>query len=256
MFHLLSRDDEGTRVADDVRCQTGGILFEMTHMTKPTIFKLARWASFASVVLAGMAMLLYPGGTARDPSTSGYSFFQNFLSDLGTTVAWGGQPNYLSAFLFMASFTLLALALVGGSVAFVRLYSSSRHQRYLARTAGAAGVISCVGLIGAALTPANRFLAFHLKFALLALGAAQVASLLFALATARDDRFPRRVAVAWLAVTLVLAALFSMWWGPEITTDQGLTIQVTVQKMVAIAIVIIFIYQSHEADRVVTRNDG
>jgi len=76
-------------------------------MARLTIFTLARWASIASVALAGIAMLLYPGGTLHDPSTTGYSFFQNFLSDLGGTVAWGGQPNYLSAFLFVTSFRAL-----------------------------------------------------------------------------------------------------------------------------------------------------
>jgi hypothetical protein len=86
-----------------------------------------------------MAMLLYPGGTIRDPSTSGYSFFQNFLSDLGRTVAWGGQPNYRSAFLFVTSFVILALALAGSFVVFIRLFSSSRNARYSARTAGADG---------------------------------------------------------------------------------------------------------------------
>ncbi len=119
-------------------------------MARPTIFILARWASVASVALAGMAMLLYPGGTIRDPSTSGYSFFQNFLSDLGRTVAWGGQPNYRSAFLFVTSFVILALALAGSFVAFVRLFSSSRNPRLSARTAGAAGVLSLALADGAA----------------------------------------------------------------------------------------------------------
>jgi len=224
-------------------------------MARLTIFTLARWASVASVALACMAMLLYPGGTIRDPSTSGYSFFQNFLSDLGSTVAWGGQPNYRSAILFVTSFVILALALAGSFVAFVRLFSSSRNPRYSAHTAGAAGVLSCVGLIGAALTPGNRFLTLHLEFALLAIGASLVASLLFALATSQDDRFPRGVPFAWLALTLVLATLFSMRWGPGLTTDQGLAIQVTAQKIAAIAILAIFIYQSYEADRIGARFD-
>ena len=36
-------------------------------------------------VLIHTAMLFYPGGTRLDPNIQGYSFFSNFISDLGLT---------------------------------------------------------------------------------------------------------------------------------------------------------------------------
>ena len=219
-------------------------------MAMPTIFTLSRWASGTSVVLAVVAMLVYPGGTVRDPTTRGYRLFQNFMSDLGMTVAHGGRPNDLGAYLFVGSLGLLALALVGCAVGFVMLHSSSPRQRHLVRAAGAAAALVGAGLLGAALTPADVSLALHLRFSSVAIGTAPVPLLLFALASARDDRFPKGVPAAWLALALLVGVLFAMRWGPGIATDRGLMIQVTVQKVVAVAVVAIVTYQTYQARRV------
>ena len=135
-------------------------------------------------------------------------------------------------------------------VALVRVYSSSRTTRWLARTAGAAGWLSCAGLIGVALTPADGHAALHGRFTVLALGAFLVAILLFASAAALDDRFPRRVPIGWLVLALVLVAWVSvMPWRPA--TDLELAIPVTLQKIVAISMLVIFSVQSYDAERVV-----
>jgi hypothetical protein len=149
-------------------------------VTSSTVFKLTRWAAVAVAVLSGIAMLLYPGGTARNPSARGYSFFQNSLSDLGSTVAWDGQANSRGAAFFVAGAILLALSGSGCLVALIRVYSSSRIASRFARTAGAAGLLTCAGLIGAALTPVDRSPALHGQFTLLAIGAFPVATALLA----------------------------------------------------------------------------
>ena len=82
--------------------------FGLTLLTTTTIFRLSRGAATAAVVLIVFAMFLYPGGTLRDSHTIGYSFSQNFLSDLGMTVTHGTQSNRLGARIFTASFGLLA----------------------------------------------------------------------------------------------------------------------------------------------------
>jgi len=217
-------------------------------MMSSTMFKLTRWAALPAVVLTGMAMLLYPGGTALNPSTRGYSFFQNSLSDLGSTVAWGGQANSRGALVFFSGAGILALAGACCFVAFVRVYSSSRITWWLTRPAGVAGCLSCVGLIGAALAPEDRNLALHGRFTLLALGAFLIATLLFAWTTAIDGRFSRRVPIGWLALTVVLIAWMSvMPWRP--TTELALTIPVTLQKIVALAMIVVFTFQIREAER-------
>jgi drug/metabolite transporter (DMT)-like permease len=219
-------------------------------MTPTMMFKLTRWAAGSAAVLTGVAMLLYPGGTLLNPSTHGYSFFQNSLSDLGSTVAWGGQPNSRAAQLLTAGFGILALAGVGCFIALVRLYSCSQMTLWLARTAGVAGCLSCAGLIGASLTPEDGNLALHGRFTLLAFGAFLLAILLFAWTTALNDRFPRRVPLGWLVLALVFVAWVSVT-PREPATALELTIPVTLQKIVAIAVLVIFSFQSYEAERAV-----
>jgi hypothetical protein len=222
-------------------------------MKASSIFKVTRQAGVVAALLISVAMLLYPGGTFRNPSTSGYSFFQNSLSDLGSTIAWGGRPNRTGALFFATGCAIAALAGIGGFVTFGRVYAVSRSTRYSARAAGAAGVLSCVSLIGTALIPQDRFPALHGQLTLLAALACPVASLLLAWTSLHDTRFPRRAAGGWLVLALVLIAWVSiMQWGPAPTTDEWLTIPVTMQKIVAVAIAVVFFYEMHEVDRVVT----
>ncbi len=226
-------------------------------MRRPTVFSLGRWGIFASMVLCGLAMLLYPGGTRRDPSSIGYRFFQNFLSDLGNTVSFSGQSNRVSSILALAVCGLLVPTVLACILAFVRLYSSSRSGRRIALAAAMLAAISCVGMAGVALSPGNLALTRHVRFSLLALAPWPVASLLFAVVTWRDDRFRMGVPAAWLALTFVSAGLLSMQlWGPSIATDFGLTMAVTAQKIAMFTALGVFVYQTFEADRLAPRAGG
>ena len=74
-----------------------------------------RWTMYACVqfvVFTTIAMLLYPGGSGVDRSSRGYSFFNNFFSELGLTVTRNGTPNTPSMVLFITALTLAGLGLV------------------------------------------------------------------------------------------------------------------------------------------------
>ena len=201
-------------------------------------------------------MFFYPGGTFRNRSANGYSFFQNSLSDLGSTIAWNGQPNYFGALSFVSGFAILALAGVVCFVALVRIYSSSRIPRWLARAASTAGILSCAGLIAAAAAPEDRNAALHGQFTWLACGSFLAATLLFALATAFNDHFRRRVPIGWAMLTLVLLAWIAV--GPlRLINDPTLSIAIVLQKVLGIAMLGVFAFQSYEAERAlagITRN--
>ena len=220
----------------------------------PSVFMAVRWTSGFAAVLAAIAMLIYPGGTLRDPSTRGYSPAHNFLSDLGSTVTFGGQSNSTGALLFASSLALLVLGLVAALVGFMRLFSESPVTRSLVRAAATVGVLVCVCFLGVALTPENRLLSLHVQATLFGFRLFPVVTLLLTLATLRDGRFPWRASVAWAALTCVLAAyVVVLQWGPRLTTDRGLMIQVVAQKIVALTAILVMVYQSYEADRIVAR---
>jgi hypothetical membrane protein len=217
---------------------------------RSTVFSRAPWAVALSTMLAVAAMLRYPGGTVLDPTTRGYSLTHNFLSDLGTTVAFDGRPNALGALLFVASLVVLVVALGGCLLGFVRLYARSPGQRALALAAAAVGALVAAAFVGVALTPENRAMALHVRFTLLAFRAFPLVTLLLTLAALRDRALPTRVAVGWGVLTVVLAAYVALLeWGPSGATPRGLAIYVIAQKVVTVASVGIVLWLGAEADR-------
>jgi drug/metabolite transporter (DMT)-like permease len=103
--------------------------------------------------------------------------------------------------------------------------------------------------------PEDRNAVLHRRFTLLACGAFVMATLLFALATALNDRFPRRVPMGWLALTFVLLTWVLV--GPlRLIHDPGLTIAITSQKILGIALLAIFALETYEAERFVAGGSG
>jgi hypothetical protein len=207
-----------------------------------------------ALLLALASMMRYPGGTALNPSTTGYSPGQNFLSDLGMTVAYNGQPNRVGALCFVLSLVILLVALSASLWKFLIFYSSEPRPRRFARAAGATGVIVCLAFSGVAVTPENRVMALHVTATLLAWRVFPILSFFLAVASLRSSLVPSRVAIVWATLTVVLTAYVGiLGWGPELTTLDGLRVQAVAQKIVAATVVAIFLYLSVEGDRVLAR---
>ena len=213
-----------------------------------TILALSRWAIAIAVAVFVLAMLLYPGGTIRDASTSGYDVFRNFGSDLGRTVALNGRPNRLSQALSGLGAVLLMVGIVASVAGVARVYSAAAPGRLWALTAVVAGLLATGSVLTAVLIPADVNSTLHVRFASFGFDVAPVVPLCFALATMRDTRFPIGVAFAWTLLTVVLAGFVFM--RQPITTAAGLLIQVTAQKLVFVSIAGTLFYQSLQAGRV------
>jgi hypothetical membrane protein len=198
-------------------------------------------------------MLIYPGGTYRDRSTSGYQFFHNFLSDLGATVTFSGQSNPIGAVLFVASLVVLVVGMGGILAGLARVYSRSPRAVPLIRLAVVAGVFVCACFIGVAATPENRFRSTHVLFTKLAFRVFPVVPLFLGLGASRGER-SSRVGVAWVAmIALLTAYVVVLDFGPRASTPIGLVVQVTAQKLVAVGAVLLLVYQSILAERVQQR---
>lgn len=218
-----------------------------------TVFTRARWSAGLAVTMAVVAVSQYPGGTFLDHSSKGYSFDHNFLSDLGMTVAWGGQPNRLGAMLFVVSLCVLVIGYGASLVGFARLHSVSTASRSLARAALGIGLLVCLAFVGVAVTPEDLVLSIHVQLTLLAFRLFPCVPLLLALASWKSDVFPPRVAVVWTILAVVLGAyVVVLGWGPHVRAPHGLVVQATAQKLVAITAVLVLAYQTLEADRVVS----
>ncbi len=213
-------------------------------------FTIARWLAIASLVAGVVSLLLYPGGTFLDPKARGYSFAHNLLSDAGLTVAFNGQANAAGSSFAVVSYAFGVIALVFCTAGLIRAYSSCLHQKRISRAAAALLLLSCVGWVVTALSPADRSPVLHMYFGNSALGLSATAALLFAVATAHDRRFRRTVPLGWVAVALLIPALVTMrWWGPPVTTERELMYHAIAQKFAIFASIGILIYQSYAARR-------
>ena len=78
---------------------------------KAWLITLPRQVIWLFVILNIIAMFLYPSGTHRDNLSSGYSFTKNFLSDLGRSITFSGEINFLSSLIFN-----IAMIISGGAL--------------------------------------------------------------------------------------------------------------------------------------------
>jgi hypothetical membrane protein len=222
------------------------------------VFRRVRWAAGIATVLAIVAGIRYPGGTFQDHSTRGYSFFENFLSDLGMTIAHNGEANRLGALLFMVALLVLVVGLGGSLVGFVRLHSATPEGRPFARLAGIVGLLVCVCFAGVAVTPENRLLGLHIFFTKAAWRLFVLVPLLLFVASRRSNDIPSGVSSAWLFLTVMLAGYVLVLdvVGPRVSEPGGLVTQVTAQKIISITAILTFVYLSIAAERRVVAVTG
>lgn len=207
-------------------------------MSGLVVFTRARRAIVVPIALGGAAMLLYPGGTALDRSTRGYSLAQNFLSDLGMTVGYDGRSNVAGALCFAAALGVLVLGLGGALVGFVRGYAAVPRARPLAYASAGVGLLVCLAFVGVALTPEDRAMTLHVGATRLAFWLFPVATLLLTLA-AHASGAARRAVAMWGALSVVLTAYAGLLaWGPALGTPAGLRTYVVAQKLVTVAVLL------------------
>lgn len=216
-----------------------------SFLSRQRVFELVAAGCILFVVLTALAMLVYPGGTATDPTTRGYSFFTNFFSDLGRTETRGGHPNPIAAVLFFIALTGAGASLIAFFVAFAGFFTRTRLDRVLAWLGTFAGVIAGVCFIGVAFTPANLASAWHNQFVFAAFEAFTVATIVYFALLLRAPNYPKRFAAVFggFAALLVLY-LGLLFMGPSPRTPEGLLIQATGQKIIVYASIVSVLVQA------------
>ncbi len=228
-------------------------------MLKPTPTSAKSPAAIFDVVLlicvfflfaTTLAMALYAGGTSLDPSTRGYQFDANFLSDLGRARARNGAPNTFPALLFQAALSGAGVALALFFLAFARLFWRGLALRVLVGFGTALGLIAAFCFLGVALVPSDVDSPRHGAFAAWAFRSFLGAALFYSLAIATQRHYPRAAAWVFVAFTLALAAYVTLISrGPLPSSPQGLLIQALGQKLIVYASIASIFVQSLIARR-------
>ena len=202
-----------------------------------------------AAALATGAMFRYPGGTALDATTSGYSLSRNFLSDLGMTVAYDGQPNRLGAALFVLSLIVLVVGLGYGVLRIARTLSVHPAARPWARAAMICGLLAGAAFTGVAFTPENSAMDLHVAFTFWGWRIMPLVAACLALASYKSPAPRPRVAVTWLIVAVLLAGYAALLdWGPSVRTADGLVVQVVAQKAAAVTVIVALLIVAHEIE--------
>jgi hypothetical protein len=213
------------------------------------VFRLVVVIGLLFYLLLTLSMLLYPGGTKADPHTQGYSFFTNFLSDLGHTVSISGQSNIASMVLFISALILGAIATGLFSLAFTQLFTLSALTIRLSRLGALCGLIAGLCIFGVAVVPEDLSSWLHNFCIYAALVVFVAAYLFFFLAVVRTKGLPKRISWVYIALGMVLIVytIISVWvtfFGPAPGTPAWVVIQATGQKIIVYVAVLALLVES------------
>lgn len=185
------------------------------------------------VVLTFIGMLVYAGGTSLEQSKPGYSFFQNFFSEIGLTVAHSGESNIIAFVFFSLAFFIVGIMLIPSFIAFPYFFKEKRTEKRLTIIGSAIGLLSSFCFSGITFAPADVHIAAHMWFVRIGFSSGFIVSLLYSTAIFLDKNYPKKYAYNFMVFAVFLGFyLIVMFLGPSTETIEGLTIQVTAQKII------------------------
>ena len=197
------------------------------------LITLPRMVLVLFIIFNIIAMFFYPGSTFLNNSTLGYSFTQNFLSDLGRTMSFSGEVNF-----FSAQFFNMSLILAGSVFSFFYFNVSKLflegNQRLLALVGSFFGILGGLSLIGVGITPSDLYLDLHIIFATWLFRFFFIASIFYSIVIFRHNQYENKYACGYLifAFSILLYVLVSEF-GPDPKISLfALTFQVISQKMI------------------------
>jgi hypothetical protein len=187
------------------------------------------------VALEAIAMVLYPGGTWLNRSSTGHDFFRNFFCDVAASKALNGQPNP-GAIFAKAGMFVFTLGLFPFWVLITNLVRTAR-----ARLAKVVLVLGTLSSIASALVPfvsSQQYGFLHPLLIFLAGIPGLMAGGLstYGLVKAKSgSRIPARLAV----LTVLLVAVDGALYAVHVLTGQeiGSALLPTLQKLAALSLV-------------------
>lgn len=212
----------------------------MTGMAwRGRLFTAAALACLAFVALTSAAIVSYPGGTYLDPATRGFSFFNNFFSDLGRTQTRLGGPQDLTRGLFTAALLAVSAGMAAFFAALAGLVRTAPWSRFLSRAGSLCGILAGACFAGVALVPSDVDLALHDRLVQWAFRFFLGAVLCYIGALRGEHGLPPRFRRTFVAFAVLLAAYVALiTWGPSPRAPGGQTLQATGQKIIVLASVL------------------
>ncbi|OUX33326.1 MAG: hypothetical protein CBE24_02445 [bacterium TMED264] len=217
-----------------------------TFNTKTILVLIPRAVSIFFIIFQGLGMMLYPGGTIHDLSTTGYSFTLNFFSDMGAYEARNGEPNYLSMIFFSISLILVGVTFALYYFALPKVFGNNNRNYYLSWIGTIFAFGGSICLIGTGLTPTDLVFDSHVFFANNIFYSFLVTSFFYSIVIFDINILEKRYAIGYVVFFIsILLYVGVLQFGPSVNTGQSeLIFQVVAQKLIVIIFFLTVIHQT------------
>ena len=128
-------------------------------------FILPSFAICAFIVFVIIGALSYKGGNNLDQNAIGYSFANNYLSDLGRMKSVAGHVNSVPFYCFNGGLMMLGVVFSLYFLFLPSVYDESIEIQNIARVGSVFGFLASLCFAGVAYTPADLFIDAHIFFA-------------------------------------------------------------------------------------------
>ena len=191
------------------------------------------------LLLMFLAMVFYTGGTSVDSSIPGYSFWQNYLSDSGRTIAYSGIPNTISMIILPIALIIYALSYLPLYLKISVHFRGDKFGKLFIRVGTVLGMFASFFLIGIALTPEDILAIPHVFFVYIGYIFILLNAIFYSIAIFLNKKISNIYAIN-LAIFATIFFICLM-----MGISGGLIVSVTGQKIGRIATMATFIIVAH-----------
>ncbi len=212
-------------------------------MRKFTPFQLLYTACISFLLFTAIGMIYFPGGTILDHNTKGYSFFNNFFSELGRWRTWRGETNWISFFCLEIALLGQAFAMFTFNLYFLRVTNSKQIDKTAYYIALITGSIFPFLLTGVALTPCDLYLPYHMFFVRLGFGLLIPLSSCYTLLIRKHHLLPNKYGNVMMVIVFAIALyVVLIFIGPD--PHKVGYVQQTSQKIIVYSMIFSLLYLS------------
>ena len=185
------------------------------------------------MILTAIAMQFYAGGTVMDPDLPGYSFSDNFFSDLGRITALSGEPNTVSSVLFFISAVGCGLMLIPFYLSLHKVFNETPDQQKWNKIGSIMATIVALGYAGIGMTPCDRYPIAHFTAVFIAFIGSFPVVIIYIWLMRQHSHYPKAYARLFAIFGIVLFAYICLMPSfADVSDITQLQVQVIGQKVV------------------------
>jgi len=158
-----------------------------------------------------VGMFLYSGGTKFNPNTIGYSFYENYLSDLGSIYAYDGIFNRTPRIIFTIGVIFGGLGLAVFYLQMPYIFNKNKQAHIICIIGAILGILSAIACISVALIPLDYNTFIHRICTAIYGGLLLPAQILFGIVILKEKNYPNFYGWLYVSFGTLLAIYIALW---------------------------------------------